>query len=84
MGELLRALDGYQGDLITRSALKLAPLVFVRPGELRRAEWTEIDFDQAEWRTPAEKMKARALHVVPLSNQALAACRTFAGQSIDV
>jgi integrase len=72
VGELLRALDGYQGDLITRSALKLAPLVFVRPGELRRAEWVEIDLDKAEWRIPAEKMKARAPHVVPLSRQAVA------------
>jgi len=72
VGELLRALSGYQGDLITRSALKLAPLVFVRPGELRRAEWAEIDLDKAEWRLPAEKMKARAPHVVPLSQQAVA------------
>jgi integrase len=51
--------------------LKLAPLVFVRPGELRHAEWKEIDFEKAEWRIPAEKMKARQLHIVPLSRQAL-------------
>ena len=56
---------------MTRCALTLAPLVFVRPGELRHAEWAEIDFDAAEWRIPAEKMKSRALHVVPLSTQAL-------------
>jgi len=70
-GELLRAIDGYRGHLITRSALKLAPLTFVRPGELRKAEWSEIDFDQAEWRIPAEKMKMKAIHIVPLSRQAI-------------
>lgn len=72
IGALLRAIDGYQGDHVTRCALKLAPLLFVRPGELRRAEWAEIDLDNAEWRLPAEKMKARVPHVVPLSRQALA------------
>ena len=51
--------------------MRLAPLVFVRPGELRRAEWSEIDFDKAEWRIPAEKMKMREKHIVPLSRQAL-------------
>jgi integrase len=57
---------------MTKCALKLAPLVFVRPGELRHAEWHEINFDTAEWRIPAHKMKKRAIHVVPLSTQALA------------
>ncbi len=75
VGELLRALHGYQGDPVTCAALKLAPLVFVRPGELRRAEWAEMDFDKAEWRIPADKMKSRALHIVPLSTQAVAILR---------
>lgn len=69
---LLRSIDSYDGSAITRAALRLAPLVFVRPGELRHAEWAEINFQTAEWRIPAEKMKARALHIVPLSRQALA------------
>lgn len=72
IGALLRAIDGYQGSFITRCALKLAPLVFVRPGELRHAEWSEFDLDVAEWRIPAEKMKARVVHIVPLSVQAVA------------
>ncbi len=69
---LLRALESYSGTLPVRCALRLAPLVFVRPGELRRAEWTEFDFDAAEWRIPKERMKARAPHVVPLPHQAIA------------
>ena len=71
VGQLLRALNGYQGSLVTRCALQLAPLVFVRPGELRHAEWMEIDMDAAEWKIPAEKMKMEQRHVVPLSRQAL-------------
>ncbi|MBC2666578.1 tyrosine-type recombinase/integrase [Novosphingobium flavum] len=70
-GELLRAIDGYDGHPVTRYALQLAALVFVRPGELRYAEWSEIDAEAKVWRIPAEKMKARAEHVVPLSRQAL-------------
>ncbi len=71
---LLKAIDGYQGRLDTRCALKLAPLVFVRPGELRHAEWSEIelDLDAKEWRLPAHKMKRRIAHLVPLSRQAVA------------
>ena len=69
---LLRSIDAYQGGIVTRCALKLAPLVFVRPGELRHAEWAEVNLDGAEWRIPAEKMKAGTLHIVPLSRQALA------------
>lgn len=72
IGKLLRAIDGYQGSFVTRCALKLAPLVFVRPGELRRAEWSEIDLDGAEWRIPALRMKMREQHIVPLSAQAVA------------
>jgi integrase len=75
IGALLRAIDGYDGSPITRSALCLAPLVFVRPGELRQAEWGEINLDGAEWRIPAERMKARVLHIVPLSRQALVVLR---------
>jgi integrase len=51
--------------------MRLAPLLFVRPGELRRAEWLEFNFEEAEWRIPAEKMKMRELHIVPLSKQAI-------------
>ena len=70
IGGLLRALDGYRGSHITRCALQLAPLVFVRPGELRRAEWAEINLNDAEWRIPAVKMKMKRDHIVPLSKQA--------------
>lgn len=83
VGELLRAITGYGGSFIARCALRLAPLVFVRPGELRMAEWTEFDVDKllgdepagAEWRIPAERMKMRAPHIVPLSAQAVAVLR---------
>jgi len=71
IGELLRATSGYSGSFVTLCALKLAPLLFVRPGELRRAEWLEFDLDKAEWRIPAEKMKMPATHIVPLSKQAI-------------
>jgi integrase len=72
IGALLRAIDHYDGLPLTKAALKLAPLVFVRPGELRKAEWAEFDLEHAEWRIPAAKMKMARLHRVPLSNQALA------------
>jgi integrase len=68
---LLRAIHSYAGTFVTCCALKLAPMLFVRPGELRRAEWTEINFDSAEWRIPASKMKMREEHIVPLPTQAL-------------
>jgi integrase len=71
IGELLRAIDGYEGTTVAKCALKLAPLVFVRPGELRHAEWAEIDLDKAEWRIPAEKMKMKNPHIVPLSSEAV-------------
>lgn len=71
IGDLLRAIKNYNGYLVTKCALQLAPLVFVRPGELRKAEWCEFDFETAEWRIPPEKMKMRIAHIVPLSNQAL-------------
>lgn len=69
---LLRGIDGFEGTLVVRSALQLAPLVFVRPGELRHAEWEEIDLTAAQWRIPAHKMKLRREHLVPLSHQAVA------------
>lgn len=72
IGELLRAIDGYAGSLITKCAMQLAPLVFLRPGELRNAEWVEIDLDICEWNIPAEKMKMRQPHLVPLASQAVA------------
>ena len=71
-GELLRAIDGYEGQPITKLAMQLAPHVFVRPGELRQAEWSEIVFDEALWTIPASKTKMRKDHLVPLSRQALA------------
>jgi integrase len=72
IGELMRAIAGYRGDVSTEFALKLLPLTFVRPGELRLAEWSEFNLKAAEWRIPAARMKMRELHVVPLSSQALA------------
>lgn len=75
IGGLLRAIDGFTGKATTRAALKLAPLVFVRPGELRAAEWSEIDLEGAIWRIPAERMKMKQPHLVPLSQQAVAVLR---------
>lgn len=71
IGALLRAIDGYDGTFVSRCALRLAPLVFVRPGELRAAKWAEFDLEKGEWRIPASRMKARVMHIVPLSSQAL-------------
>jgi integrase len=72
IGNLLRNIDSYQGYFVTKCALQLAPLVFVRPFELRSAEWAEINFENAEWRIPAAKMKMRVMHIVPLAKQAIA------------
>jgi integrase len=72
IGELLRAIDGFAGTFPVRCALRLAALTFVRPGELRQAEWKEIDLDAAEWSIPAARMKTRQPHLVPLSTQAIA------------
>ncbi len=71
IGALLRSINGFNGSFITKCALQLAPLVFVRPGELRHAEWPEIDFNKKEWRIPGHKMKMREVHIVPLSQQAI-------------
>ena len=75
-GELMRSIFDYTGHPCTVAALKLTPLVFVRPGELRTAEWAEIDMDAAEWRIPASKMKMKVVHLVPLSTQAVALLRS--------
>jgi len=75
IGELLRAIYNYHGSPVTIAALKLAPLVFVRPGELRCAEWSEVDLDKAVWDIPAEKMKMQQPHLVPLSDQVMAILR---------
>lgn len=69
LGEILRAMDGYEGTLIVRCALRLAPLVFVRPGELRKAKWEDVDLEAAEWRYFVIKTKTN--HIVPLCAQAL-------------
>ena len=82
IGELLRAIDAYCGAPATRLALALSPHVFVRPGELRQAEWSEFDLEAKVWRIPAARMKKRREHVVPLSRQALAVLdelRAFTG-----
>ena len=68
---LLHAIDNYTGAIETLCALKLAPLLFVRPGELRHAEWQEIDWEAQEWHIPKEKMKMKEKHIVPLSTQAI-------------
>ena len=72
VGELLRAIDGYEGQPITKLAMQLASHVFVRPGELRHAEWNEFDLDGALWTIPAAKTKMRKGHLVPLSRQTIA------------
>ena len=71
VGELLRAIDGYTGRPETLHALRIAPHVFLRPGELRQAKWSEIDFAEKVWRVPAERMKMKQPHAVPLSRQVL-------------
>ncbi|HEV2682192.1 MAG TPA: integrase arm-type DNA-binding domain-containing protein, partial [Rhodanobacter sp.] len=82
IGELLRAIDAYNGTYITRYALQIAPLVFTRPSELRKALWTEFDLDEAVWAVPGEHLKMRKAlkataepHLVPLSRQAVALLR---------
>src|SRR6185295_11948686 len=72
VAELLRAIEGYEGQPTVGIALRFAPHVFVRPGELRSAEWSEFDMDAAVWTIPGEKMKMGRQHRVPLSRQSLA------------
>ncbi|MEJ2724788.1 MAG: integrase arm-type DNA-binding domain-containing protein [Deltaproteobacteria bacterium] len=84
---LLRAIDGYQGSFVTKCALRLAPYLFVRPGELRQMEWEEVDLEAAEWNIQAEKMKTRQPQLVPLAHQSLEILRelyprTGSGKSV--
>lgn len=75
LGCLLRAIDAYEGHPYATAALKLAPLVFVRPGELRGAEWSEFDLGTATWLIPGRRMKMRVDHIVPLASQSVAILR---------
>ena len=70
-GKLMVAIEGFQGTPTVKTALLLSPLLFVRPGELRHMEWEEINWEEERWELPAEKMKLRKPHIVPLSKQAL-------------
>ncbi len=75
LGPLLAAIQGYSGSIVTRCALALLPLVFVRPGELRMAEWKEFDLEAARWEIPAARMKMKIAHVVPLAREAVSILR---------
>lgn len=81
VGRLLRDIEAYAGGFITKCAMKPSPLLFVRPGELRRAEWAEINLEAAEWRIPAAKMKGRVTHIVPLATQAVRCYRKLNAQT---
>jgi integrase len=72
VGNLLRSIDAYSGHLVTRIAMQISPHVMARPGELRQADWQEIDLEKAVWRIPPERMKMRRPHTVPLSRQVVA------------
>jgi integrase len=76
-GQLMRAVDAYEGSFVVQCALRFLPLVFVRPGELRHAEWPEINWEGEEWRIPPGKMKMKEQHLVPLSRQALEILKTI-------
>ena len=71
LAPILRSIDDFNGSFIVKSALQLLPLVFCRPGELRASEWSEINFDDCIWEIPAERMKMKQPHIVPLSRQAI-------------
>lgn len=79
--EFLKKLEAYHGAVQTKLALRLLVLTFVRTNELRGAEWTEFDLDKAEWRIPAERMKMKELHIVPLAKQTIAVLRQLKGIS---
>lgn len=79
IGGLMRAINTYEGYFVTKCALQLAPLFFVRPGELRHAEWYEFNFENSEWRIPPTKMKMRATHIVPLSTQSISILKELHG-----
>jgi len=68
---LLRSIDAFEGSFVVKSALRIAPYVFVRPGELRTAEWSEIDLEAGQWSIPGKKMKMKQPHLVPLSTQVI-------------
>ncbi len=80
---MLRAIDGYTGREVIGIALKLALLFFVRPGELRKARWRQFDLPTAQWLIPADCMKARVQHPVPLSRQALELLQKLGANGID-
>lgn len=75
VGELLRAMDTLDAGPVVKAALSLAPILFVRPGELRQAEWAEVNLEAGEWNIPAARMKTRQPHLVPLAKQAVAVLR---------
>ena len=75
VGHLLQAIEAYTGTFIVKTALRLAPRLFVRPGELRQMEWAELNLETGEWRLPAPKMKMREAHIVPLAAQCVAILR---------
>ena len=79
VGPFLRALYAYHGTKVVQIIIKLLPYVFTRPGELRKAEWSEFDFDAAEWRIPAERMKMKIPHLVPLAKQSIELLRELYG-----
>jgi len=80
-GGLLRAIHGYRPDTVAGAALRLAPLLFVRPGELRKMEWSEIDLETGTWSIPAAKMKMGVAHIVPLAKQAVAILQALHDQT---
>jgi integrase len=87
LGGFLRALDGFDGQPVTRAALQLLPLVFTRPGELRLAEWREFDLKAAIWTIPASRTKMRREHKMPLAPQAVLILRdlhTLTGGGLQV
>jgi integrase len=71
VGALLRAIEGYEGGVVTRAALRMAPLVFIRPGELRHAEWADVDLEKGVWEIPADRTKMRTPLIIPLATQSL-------------
>ncbi|MEL7488791.1 MAG: integrase arm-type DNA-binding domain-containing protein [Pseudomonadota bacterium] len=83
LGQLLRSIDGYNGMPSVRAALTLMPILFPRPGELRQAHWEEFDFGAAVWSIPAERMKMRRAHKVPLPKQAIDILQELKRQSFD-
>jgi integrase len=77
VAELLRSIQAYNGHPYSTAALKLSPLIFQRPGEVRAMEWVELDLDAAEWRIPGHKMKMKNDHIVPLATQAVELLRAI-------